>query len=130
HKQTGRSKNVLLRHDPSPENPSINFQVPALQLHTDEDLYIILPPPIFFSPVFAAYHRSVYCSARPDHYSEMYLQTIEMHRLIFPYMSDPVGMRSDEHTSELQSRFDIVCRLLLYKNKILCINVRQHLLSY
>src|SRR5699024_11637301 len=27
--------------------------------------------------------------------------------------------RSEEHTSELQSRFDIVCRLLLEKKKIL-----------
>src|SRR5699024_12107945 len=28
--------------------------------------------------------------------------------------------RSEEHTSELQSRFDLVCRLLLEKKKILC----------
>src|SRR5207249_11792012 len=27
-------------------------------------------------------------------------------------------MRSEEHTSELQSRFDLVCRLLLEKKKI------------
>src|SRR5699024_12534373 len=27
------------------------------------------------------------------------------------------GMRSEEHTSELQSRFDLVCRLLLVKKK-------------
>src|SRR5699024_11278133 len=32
---------------------------------------------------------------------------------------DPnVRRRSEEHTSELQSRFDIVCRLLLEKKKI------------
>src|SRR6266513_3879218 len=30
----------------------------------------------------------------------------------------PSGPRSEEHTSELQSRFDIVCRLLLEKKKI------------
>src|SRR5699024_5467831 len=31
-----------------------------------------------------------------------------------PYTDDPeVDMRSEEHTSELQSRFDLVCRLLL-----------------
>src|SRR5207249_3608238 len=29
------------------------------------------------------------------------------------------GPRSEEHTSELQSRFDLVCRLLLEKKKIL-----------
>src|SRR5438067_4049913 len=28
-----------------------------------------------------------------------------------------LGMRSEEHTSELQSRFDLVCRLLLEKKK-------------
>src|SRR5699024_12768395 len=28
-----------------------------------------------------------------------------------------VGYRSEEHTSELQSRFDLVCRLLLKKKK-------------
>src|SRR5699024_12103343 len=31
---------------------------------------------------------------------------------------DEVIMRSEEHTSELQSRFDLVCRLLLEKKKI------------
>src|SRR5699024_11542422 len=28
-----------------------------------------------------------------------------------------IAMRSEEHTSELQSRFDLVCRLLLEKQK-------------
>src|SRR5699024_11317702 len=32
-------------------------------------------------------------------------------------LSKNVGVRSEEHTSELQSRFDLVCRLLLEKNK-------------
>src|SRR5438067_9294266 len=30
------------------------------------------------------------------------------------------GRRSEEHTSELQSRFDLVCRLLLEKKKSRC----------
>src|SRR5699024_11390548 len=30
---------------------------------------------------------------------------------------DDIGHRSEEHTSELQSRFDLVCRLLLEKKK-------------
>src|SRR5207249_7640791 len=33
-------------------------------------------------------------------------------------MRDHVRLRSEEHTSELQSRFDLVCRLLLEKKKI------------
>src|SRR5437868_10416175 len=31
--------------------------------------------------------------------------------------SAPAPVRSEEHTSELQSRFDLVCRLLLEKKK-------------
>src|SRR5207249_12297655 len=30
---------------------------------------------------------------------------------------EPIAIRSEEHTSELQSRFDLVCRLLLEKKK-------------
>src|SRR6266513_4862777 len=33
-------------------------------------------------------------------------------------------VRSEEHTSELQSRFDLVCRLLLEKKKISCASLR------
>src|SRR5437868_14059902 len=33
------------------------------------------------------------------------------------YQTDGVDARSEEHTSELQSRFDLVCRLLLEKKK-------------
>src|SRR5699024_12567281 len=36
---------------------------------------------------------------------------------------DPEQVRSEEHTSELQSRFDLVCRLLLEKKK----DIRQGL---
>src|SRR5699024_11480268 len=35
-----------------------------------------------------------------------------------PPISQRPGRRSEEHTSELQSRFDLVCRLLLEKKKI------------
>src|SRR5438067_6416646 len=40
------------------------------------------------------------------------------------FRSSPSGVRktdprSEEHTSELQSRFDLVCRLLLEKKKVL-----------
>src|SRR5699024_11935580 len=36
--------------------------------------------------------------------------------------------RSEEHTSELQSRFDLVCRLLLEKKKIQYINYNLFML--
>src|SRR5207249_12218216 len=35
----------------------------------------------------------------------------------FPEVDHVLGKRSEEHTSELQSRFDLVCRLLLEKKK-------------
>src|SRR5205809_7828825 len=34
-----------------------------------------------------------------------------------PRAADEVGIRSEEHTSELQSRLHLVCRLLLEKKK-------------
>src|SRR5699024_12273693 len=34
------------------------------------------------------------------------------------FSDDSLNFRSEEHTSELQSRFDLVCRLLLEKKKI------------
>src|SRR5699024_11902229 len=40
-------------------------------------------------------------------------QRIEVHRLV----REQPDRRSEEHTSELQSRFDLVCRLLLEKKK-------------
>src|SRR5699024_11991171 len=35
--------------------------------------------------------------------------------------------RSEEHTSELQSRFELVCRLLLEKKKILHLSRNRHM---
>src|SRR5699024_2903733 len=47
---------------------------------------------------------------------------VVLQELITATGADPVGgIRSEEHTSELQSRFDLVCRLLLEKkNKVQC----------
>src|SRR5690349_23435700 len=38
-----------------------------------------------------------------------------------------VGLRSEEHTSELQSRRDLVCRLLLEKKKIYNNKILQYI---
>src|SRR5207249_8309607 len=37
---------------------------------------------------------------------------------VFPARSQALAKRSEEHTSELQSRFDLVCRLLLEKKNL------------
>src|SRR5699024_12146281 len=52
----------------------------------------------------------------------MILTAIVISVLLWAYPS-----RSEEHTSELQSRFDLVCRLLLEKkNKRRCTNDTRH----
>src|SRR2546429_4521138 len=43
----------------------------------------------------------------------------ECHRLVQVGHAGPDKARSEEHTSELQSRLHLVCRLLLEKKKIL-----------
>src|SRR5207249_7079353 len=45
-----------------------------------------------------------------------------------PYWRE--GVRSEEHTSELQSRFDLVCRLLLEKKKKIKIKIQHLTTSY
>src|SRR5438874_8756674 len=52
--------------------------------------------------------------------SHKYLQQVAKriaHKAVL-YAADAEGDRSEEHTSELQSRRDLVCRLLLEKKKI------------
>src|SRR2546429_6914856 len=39
-----------------------------------------------------------------------------------------IGTRSEEHTSELQSRLHLVCRLLLEKNKSVAVSYLMHTL--
>src|SRR5437868_8510087 len=53
--------------------------------------------------------------ARPDCSLEEAIENIDIGG---PAMVRAAAKRSEEHTSELQSRFDLVCRLLLEKKKI------------
>src|SRR5699024_12177788 len=43
--------------------------------------------------------------------------TVELDSRCYDAPMQFIGQRSEEHTSELQSRFDLVCRLLLEKKK-------------
>src|SRR5699024_12274319 len=60
----------------------------------------------------AAVHRrgQTGCSVRPDDKRRSCYSSLG-------YSYSTVQIRSEEHTSELQSRFDLVCRLLLEKKK-------------
>src|SRR5699024_12224165 len=42
---------------------------------------------------------------------------LDISLLVESFKEFSIGGRSEEHTSELQSRFDLVCRLLLEKKK-------------
>src|SRR2546429_6776893 len=54
---------------------------------------------------------------RPEEVSDSALKHYARERKVsFPVLRDTAKMRSEEHTSELQSRLHIVCRLLLDKN--------------
>src|SRR2546428_5188900 len=82
-------------------------------------------------PIWAGNHRTGNTSFRPVSRGTLGLQcTIRRLRArrehCRPSVPRLTGLndRSEEHTSELQSRSDLVCRLLLQNNKIL--SVPQH----
>src|SRR5437868_9331830 len=60
-------------------------------------------------PICARGRRARRESVRPAHG--------RIRLLPFPPRQAHLRLRSEEHTSELQSRFDLVCRLLLEKKK-------------
>src|SRR5699024_12236528 len=57
----------------------------------------------------------------PNCIDTKYLSALSLETVTVPILISFFLSRSEEHTSELQSRFDIVCRLLLEKkNKQIC----------
>src|SRR3712207_6919362 len=61
--------------------------------------------------------RSPVQSARGKLWSALDLETEERPHLCAKHVAEERGCRSEEHTSELQSRQYLVCRLLLEKKK-------------
>src|SRR5699024_12091306 len=54
--------------------------------------------------------------------SESFIRGIlALHKVTKSFRKWPINLRSEEHTSELQSRFDIVCRLLLEKKNLISV---------
>src|SRR5690349_22866383 len=86
---------------------------------------MVLPPPRSTLFPYTTLFRSLSSFARPCFFGISKDWTIERSpsRLASPWERSSRGSsaRSEEHTSELQSRRDLVCRLLLEKKKnILC----------
>src|SRR5699024_12694668 len=88
-------------------------------LFTSLFLFLILPPPpkstlfpyttLFRSSITGRSHITM-----PPEWIPRWRGSFSNWRAI---SSTSAGIRSEEHTSELQSRFDLVCRLLLEKKK-------------
>src|SRR5438874_10081555 len=80
--------------------------------------------------------RSSDLPERPNRVSRVVPNRLQPHRTDLPHGHERLrhpaeiaqGDRSEEHTSELQSRRDLVCRLLLEK-KILCTDNMHHLIT-
>src|SRR5688572_32712319 len=56
-------------------------------------------------------------NARPRFLSRFHSETRRATRRLRPSCSSSLSLRSEEHTSELQSQSNLVCRLLLEKKK-------------
>src|SRR5690606_1503390 len=70
-----------------------------------------------FSPLFV-FLAVIYFTSKMANNSEIIAilsNGISFRRLLKPYMISAFVIRSEEHTSELQSRENLVCRLLLEK---------------
>src|SRR5437868_7396395 len=71
-----------------------------------------------------------YCTMAPEEASRRQIRTGNLNPqgwtdlCLYP-LAAATPDRSEEHTSELQSRFDLVCRLLLEKKKNTA-NIRRH----
>src|SRR2546422_2376331 len=77
-------------------------------------LMIRRPPRSTLFP-YTTLFRSLYVDSQNGNITRVDLKT-GLNRSIRPYLSG-VTERSEEHTSELQSRLHLVCRLLLEKKK-------------
>src|SRR5699024_12859476 len=94
-------------------------------------LYIFLPLPVTSAPFFFhCYRAHRYLHSFPTRRSSdlfgsgSYCDHTSLDHAHLPtcacnigYAYNAIAERSEEHTSELQSRFDLVCRLLLEKKK-------------
>src|SRR5699024_12881730 len=94
----------------------------TLSLHDALPIYLPLP----YHPTVWHYWRPFPCSVKPV--AIVYCDFISHH--FTPFSKSSIrwlatlifSSRSEEHTSELQSRFDLVCRLLLEQKN----DVRLH----
>src|SRR5699024_12688544 len=109
----------------SPSYESLSLMHPATTALYPLSLHDALP--ILYQPQYGVPQQSMHY-AMPQIQAAAMAATAAASGSNYPYMSsDPNLPRSEEHTSELQSRFDLVCRLLLEKKNItLLTKVNSH----
>src|SRR2546430_10807420 len=75
------------------------------------------PPRSTLFPYTTLFRSEIACRAQVDPFEvSMPLLVTQWPRLL-AREQDPIAVRSEEHTSELQSQSNLVCRLLLEKKK-------------
>src|SRR3712207_7766150 len=80
-----------------------------LSLHDALPIYVIFTFRVFICPLSTVY-KTIFVRIKPTVYPIFVL-------VVYGCLSDFFFSRSEEHTSELQSRQYLVCRLLLEKKK-------------
>src|SRR5690606_41423092 len=104
-KRTHLPVSILLLHDPAPTEIytlSLHDALPICYIHFD------------FSPKTKMQNQATYFNTRQEDCDK--LRALCLENLSYRYPEDS-SFRSEEHTSELQSRENLVCRLLLEKKK-------------
>src|SRR5699024_12724675 len=96
---------------PSIVTPSVLFY--ALPLHDALPISCILPTLGFQNQIGQVFDDRIVQNQFDRRIHHKALQ-----RLFADGLEAAMRLRSEEHTSELQSRFDLVCRLLLEKKKM------------
>src|SRR5699024_11791303 len=105
---------------PSPSLPTLPpfpFSPRSPALHSYPLFFLMLPRPprSTLFPYTTLFRSSAWASWRNSALSSRVILPSSATMSPAPVLTS--GLRSEEHTSELQSRFDLVCRLLLEKKK-------------
>src|SRR5437899_12672100 len=100
----------------------------CVYLHVDRYLFCILIYAFFFFLMMRRPPRSTLFPTRRSSDLGMTLLAYAIYRVdpVFILGQDEHGIRSEEHTSELQSLRHLVCRLLLEKKKKGNLDRKQH----
>src|SRR5699024_11904298 len=101
-------------------NITSTLELHSLSLHDALPISINWHP-ILLGPMFKATGSAPMATVplKAEYMLHDFKRTANLFNIPYKQPSDfPIGTRSEEHTSELQSRFDLVCRLLLENNTL------------